>query len=255
MENKKFIGIGFIALTGVLSIVACVLAGRIGQDPSYHQFSDIRTLLLVPHFWNVVSNFPFVLVGAIGFWRVRNLSTKNFNIEYENILAYKILFFSTSLVGFGSAYYHIDPNNFTLVWDRLPMTLAFMALYSVILGEFISTQLGKRSLIPLLVFGLFSVMYWHITEQNGVGDLRLYALVQFFPIVTIPIILICFTSTFVGTKPYWYLIASYVLAKIFEHFDGPIFEYLKLLSGHSIKHVAPAIGLYFLLKSYEKQRI
>ena len=37
----------------------------------------------------------------------------------------------------------------------------------------------------------------------------------------------------------------YVAAKLLEHFDGQIFATLSVISGHSLKHVAAAIGVYF----------
>ena len=50
----------------VVSLATLPLLPPIAQDPTYHQFADQRTLLGIPNFWNVVSNLPFVLVGAMG---------------------------------------------------------------------------------------------------------------------------------------------------------------------------------------------
>jgi hypothetical protein len=41
------------------------------QDQSYHQFADQRELFGIPNFWNVVSNLPFIAVGAVGLLQVR----------------------------------------------------------------------------------------------------------------------------------------------------------------------------------------
>ena len=131
------------------------------------------------------------------------------------------------------------------------MTLAFMALYSIVITEFISEAIGRRLLFPLLLAGLCSVLYWWFTELNGIGDLRYYIVVQFFPVVTIPIILLLFSSKYTSVAGYWVLLASYILAKIFEHFDAVIHQYLVYLSGHSIKHVIPAVGLYILLRHFK----
>src|SRR5262245_63120081 len=106
-----------VALLGLMaaSLAILPLLPPIPQDPSYHQFADQRTLLGIPHFWNVVSNLPFVLVGAIGLW------------QFGRDRASFVLFLGVFLTGFGSAYYHWDPNDDTLFWDRLPMALTFMA--------------------------------------------------------------------------------------------------------------------------------
>ena len=50
----------------VTSLGGLLLVPPILQDQSYHQFADQRTILGVPNFWNVVSNLPFLAVGAVG---------------------------------------------------------------------------------------------------------------------------------------------------------------------------------------------
>ena len=55
----------------VVSLLGLLLLPPIPQDQSYHLFADRRTLLGVPNFWNVVSNLPFIAVGAAGLWHVR----------------------------------------------------------------------------------------------------------------------------------------------------------------------------------------
>jgi len=48
-----------------LSTIAIVfLLPRIPQDPAYHQFADQRTFFGIPNCLNVISNAPFLLVGA-----------------------------------------------------------------------------------------------------------------------------------------------------------------------------------------------
>ena len=55
-----------LACLAAASLVALLFVPPIPQDPTYHEFADQRTLLGVPHFWNVVSNVPFIIVGAAG---------------------------------------------------------------------------------------------------------------------------------------------------------------------------------------------
>ncbi|MGA8921400.1 MAG: hypothetical protein WB540_21920, partial [Pseudolabrys sp.] len=47
------------------SLVGLLLLPAIAQDQSYHEFADQRTLFGIPNFRNVVSNFPFVAIGAV----------------------------------------------------------------------------------------------------------------------------------------------------------------------------------------------
>src|ERR1700746_1848008 len=56
----------------VMSLAVLLLLPPIPQDQSYHQFADQRTLLGIPNFWNVVSNLPFLVVGAAGLRRFRD---------------------------------------------------------------------------------------------------------------------------------------------------------------------------------------
>src|SRR5262245_13736155 len=82
-----------IALLGLIASLAILpLLPPIAQDPSYHQFADQRTLLGIPNFWNVISNLPFVLVGAMGLW------------QFGRDRASFVLFLGIFLTGFGSAY-------------------------------------------------------------------------------------------------------------------------------------------------------
>lgn len=223
----------------------------IAQDLSYHQFKDQRTIFNLSNFWNVVSNILFLLVGIAGLYSI--IQSHRIRLISDMKIAYIMFFIGVSLVAFGSGYYHLSPDNTTLVWDRLPMTFAFMALFSIIIGEFISSRVGKLALWPLIAFGVFSVFYWHITESNGEGDLRLYLLVQFLPLLLIPLILLLFTPSFTHTSGYWLLLCAYFFAKIFEYFDEVVLNSLFVLSGHSIKHLVAALGIYFLLNAYNNR--
>lgn len=250
-EKREKLGFALIAITALFAIVAVLSQGPISQDVAYHLFADTKPFWAIPNFWNVVTNLPFLIVGFVGLYELifpGRLGTVN-----GMTVAYALLFAGAFLVGLGSAYYHWEPNNQTLVWDRLPMTIAFMALFSIIIGEFVSLRGGKALLFPLILAGIFSVVYWHIGEANGNGDLRPYVFVQFYPLFAIPIMLICFRSHCSHAHAYWWLLLAYTAAKLLEHFDRQIFDTLGFISGHSLKHVAAAAGIYILLRAYRKR--
>ncbi len=251
--EKEKLGLWLIAMVTAASTILMFFIEAIPQDNNYHLFSDTREKLGVPNFWNVFSNLPFVLVGLLALYQV--YVSKSLLLIASVRSSYGLLFFGVALVAFGSGYYHLWPDNQTLVWDRLPMTIAFMALFSIMICEFISVTAGKALLYPLLAIGIASVFYWQYTEAQGAGDLRLYALVQFLPIFIIPIILLLFRSQFTRVSAYWWLLLAYLAAKVFEYFDAQIFAGLSYISGHSIKHIAAAIGMYILLLSYEKRML
>ena len=237
----------------VLAIGVVLFIPPIPQDPAYHAFVDQRTLYGIPNFWNVVSNLPFVIAGLLGLLMLtsRQPVTGGLPAQWP---AYLVFFAGVFLTGFGSAYYHLDPTNETLVWDRLPMTLAFMAFFSMIVGEYLSPGVGRALLWPLLLVGVLSIVYWHITESAGHGDLRPYALVQFLPVVLIPMILLMFRSRLNGSIFLWAMIAAYVISKITEYYDAGIYAAIGTLSGHSIKHIVAAVGTLFIYLALRRRR-
>jgi hypothetical protein len=247
---KRSLQFLLIAITSLASI-AVLFSPPIVQDPTYHQFADQRTLLAIPNFWNVVSNMAFLWVGVIGLYR---LCKNRLNIVYEIKHGYFIFFIAVAFISFGSAYYHWQPNNLTLVWDRLPMTFTFMALTSFAVAEKLSVAWARIALLPLLLIGFVSVCYWYWGELHGSGDLRLYALVQFLPMVLLLLLLMFGQSAFQNKAGYWWLFVAYALAKLAEHFDVVIFNYTSgMLAGHILKHLFAAAGLYVLVIFFEKR--
>lgn len=240
-----------VALICVAAVLMAALSNPIAQDVAYHAFGDHRHLLGVDNFWNVISNLPFVLVGLLGLhecWRQTNGGKMPHVVMYELPATTVTFFVGVLLTGLGSAYYHLDPNNHTLIWDRLPMTISFMAFFALIIGCHVNYRLARILLVPLLMAGLASVLYWSYTESLGVGDLRLYALVQFLPILLIPVIMAGSGALALRAQVVWKIIGFYLLAKALEHWDIQIFEGLwSEMSGHAIKHVAASAATFVAL--------
>ena len=236
MKKEK---VGYIILTAIaiLGVAGIFMLSPIEQDKEYHNFCDSETIFNIPNFWNVVSNIPFLVIGLIGLYKTTTL--------LETKIQYIVFFLGISLVSIGSGYYHLNPNNNTLVWDRLPMTIAFMSLFSIIISEFIDFKIGLKSLFALVLIGLLSVIYWIVFN-----DLKIYILVQFYPVLAILVILIFFKSKYNLTIGYWLLLLAYIIAKIFEHFDYQTQSTLKILSGHTLKHLVISIGIFILLWTY-----
>ena len=239
--SKEKIAYVLLAVVATLSCAAFIYYPQIQQDLNYHLFSDQESMCSMPNFLNVVSNGPFLIIGILGIHDLINNKSKK--LVTEDFKRQKQLFFiGVALVALGSGYYHWNPNNQTLVWDRLPMTVAFMALFSLIIGTFVNKNLGKKSLIPLITIGFCSVLYWVVLD-----DLKLYAFVQFYPMVAIPVILLCFNREKKATWGYWLLLLAYLIAKFCEHYDNQIHHTLGIISGHSIKHLVAALGVYCLI--------
>jgi len=250
-RNKK-VGLWLVILITLGAVVALLNHGPISQDLNYHGFADRRVLWGISNFFDVLSNLAFVLVGLLGLYKTSGKGS--INIITENSVSYKVFFIGVALIGVGSGYYHLSPSNATLIWDRIPMTIAFMAMTSIIIGEFISPRLGAILLTPLVSIGVLSVLYWHWTEAAGRGDLRPYILVQYLPMLLIPVILVCFNSAFTRVSGYWLLFSAYVIAKLFEHFDRDIYAASGFVSGHTLKHVVAALGLFILVLLFVRRR-
>lgn len=224
----------------IVVFTSLLLFGRMPQESSYHEFADTRTLIGVKNFWNVLSNLPFLLVGGFGLWRGHSLNT-----SYQ--LDYRILCVSILFVSLGSAYYHFTPTTSTLLWDRLPITVAFMTLFSMLLKERVVTDSTLPLTSVLVVLGIASAVYWYWTEKQGVGDLRPYLLVQFLPILLTPAILWLFDSHYLNGKFLFIALLYYIGAKLFEHFDKEVFALGGLLSGHTIKHLLASVTAFYLI--------
>ncbi len=238
-----------VGLLLALSVTAFAIAWwlpPIPQDPAYHHFADQRTLLGVAHFWDTLSNLAFLAVGILG---VRQVMTGGLAGGLPELRSgYLIFFLGVALIAGGSGYYHLHPTNERLVWDRLPIAISMMAFFAVVIGERIGASYGRRLLWPLVVAGIAAVVYWGITEARGSGDLRPYALVQFLPMLLIPVILMLFASRFSREAYLWATLLAYAASKGAELQDATVFHFLGGLSGHTLKHLlaAGSAGLFLL---------
>ena len=237
------IGIAFLAV-GITSFVPPT-----AQDPAYHQFADQRALIGIPNFADTASNIGFLIVGALGLIFVLGERGRAMFDAPGERWPYLIFFVGVAMVSVGSAYYHVNPTTETLFWDRLPMTVAFMALFAAFIADRINTTIGVLVVLPLLLaIGFGAVVYWHMTEAAGHGDLRPYGLVQFYPMLAIPLVCLLFPGRHTAGKYVFYMVVWYALAKIFEHFDGEIFALLGgTVSGHTLKHLFAAMATYMVL--------
>ena len=226
------------------SLLSIMSLEPIVQNMGYHSFADTRKFIGVPNFFDVVSNLPFLVIGILGFrfcMLIKPFPVRN---------AWAVLFVGVGLVSIGSAYYHWNPSNASLVWDRLPMTIGFMGLFIALLGEYVGNRLATLLLVPAVLLGLASVLYWHWT-----GDLRPYYWIQLVPLLTIPAVMVLFRN---GYSHQWLLLVAlvwYVMAKVTESYDLAIFSYSQeLMSGHTIKHLLAAAGVYSILLMLQRRK-
>eukprot|EP01124_Arcella_intermedia_P027578 TRINITY_DN5430_c0_g2_i2.p1 TRINITY_DN5430_c0_g2~~TRINITY_DN5430_c0_g2_i2.p1 ORF type:complete len:216 (+),score=45.51 TRINITY_DN5430_c0_g2_i2:253-900(+) len=189
-----------------------------------------------------------------------------------------LFFLSYFFVSIGSAYYHWRPNNWSLVWDRLPMTLCFMTQYYLAQKNFIPAD--DLSLTGNIALGTLSIILWYFSlywNKDFVGKLHVnylgnndgtnltrkqaqeqiaqakpklkdqllpYFIIQFFPLIAITVMLFKWPAdaelklSYVAPG-----LSLYALAKVLEGLDLHSDHFYKTLlkgriSGHSLKHLA-----------------
>lgn len=234
--------IGLLIGSLLAAIVGMLLIDPIPQDVGYHAFADTRGHGGIHNFADTISNLGFLIVGLAGLWCTAGPGSRSLFADRREATPYLVFFIGVAAVAIGSAYYHLAPDNGRLFWDRLPMTVGFTGLFAA----FIADRIAPRAitwLLPLLVLsGVASLLYWDVTEAAGRGDLRFYALVQFYPVLALPLICWLFPRGRLTCGRHLTGIAGfYLLAKLLEHFDHQIFDLLGgTISGHTLKHLAAA---------------
>jgi hypothetical protein len=226
----------------------------IPQPQWYHDFADKRLVLGIANFADVISNIPFLIVGG---WGIAYLISARWEAGVSDSATrwmYLVFFVAVALTSAGSAYYHLQPDNERLVWDRLPIAITVMALFGVVLTENLSRRLGILLFIPLVIAGAGAVVYWHFSEQWGRGDLRPYLLMQLYPVFAIPLILWLSPARYTRTENVYTAIAWYAGAKVFEFLDGEIYTLGHVVSGHTLKHIGAAVSCYMILSWIRKRR-
>jgi hypothetical protein len=228
----------------------------IPQPPSYHNFADHRAWLGIPNFGDVASNLPFAVIGVWGLAFLLPFTPQDaarYFVDPHERWPYTLAFFGILLTAFGSAYYHLAPNNARLVWDRIPMTIVFASLVAAVIAERISVHAGLRLLPFLIAIGAGSVLQWYADELHGHGDLRFYAVVQAYS--TIVLLLALFLPPkYSRGSDFAVVVGFYVLAKILELADQRIFAIGHIVSGHTLKHLAAAATGYWILRMLQLRK-
>jgi hypothetical protein len=187
---------------------------------------------------DVASNGAFLVAGLCGL--VVALGPRaRFEFAVER-WPYVIFFVGVTLTAAGSAYYHLAPDNETLFWDRLPMTIAFMALVCSQVVDRISVRAGLALLVPALVLGVASVIYWRVTERAGVGNVVPYGVLQAYAVVILLLMAMTNPSRYTRGGIIYGVLAWYALSKVLETFDAEVLHWSDFVSGHTLKHLAAA---------------
>ena len=236
MTLRIWIVVGF----SVLTMVAAWLIPAMPQPLAYHDFADHRAMFGVHNFLDVASNTLFAVVGVAGL--VVTLGRRG-QFQYSSERwPYVIFFVGVLLTAGGSAYYHLAPDNEALFWDRLPMTIAFMALVCSQIVDRINIRAGLAALLPMLIVGAASVIYWRATERAGVGNVIPYGLLQGYSMVILVMMAALTPSRYSRAHYIYWVFGWYLLSKFLETCDGEVMGLGHLVSGHTLKHLAAAMA-------------
>ena len=238
-----------VIAAAIAVLAAAVLMQPIAQPQDYHRFADTRTLAGIPNFWNVVSNLAILAAGIAGLVAVTKRPAVTALASPAAYWPYVVLFAGFFLTAFGSAYYHWAPDNARLVWDRLPMTIAFMGLLAAMIAARIDARAGLRLLVPLVLVGIASILWWQWTMARGADDVGPYAAVQFGSIALVLLIAALFPAPVETRGGILVVGLCYVAAKLAETFDAEILAFGGMLSGHSIKHLLVGAAGWALLRT------
>jgi hypothetical protein len=236
----------------VLYAAGWLALGPLPQDPAYHMFADLRTCLgFIPRAGDVLTNLAILAAGGYGL-----AMRSRFNVPPDERPAADLLIVGAFLTAAGSAYYHWDPRNATLVWDRLPMMLVIPPILALVLADRVHPAFARRVLWPLTVFALASVLWWSLSEAIGQEDVRLYLLVRVLLAVAILLLLVFRASRYTGSG---WLVAALVgegAMMTFERLDHQIFALTGgLASGHNLKHLTVGIALACVFTWLARRRL
>ncbi len=232
MDRKGWIFIA-LALFSVIFVLSCSPI----YDPSdVNAYADERSFLGIPNFFLVAPDVLFLVFGLMGLWKLGHQRTTFLRSIWT------VFFIASIGIGLGSGYYHLDPSDPRLFWDRISISTALMALVAGVISERISLNRAKIIAPLLILAGMGSIFYWAWS-----GDIRFYLLVQYFSIIALPLLCLCFPMK--GDKYIYGAVIFYVLAKLVEIVDGQIFSLThQMISGLTLKQLLAAGGVYFVYR-------
>lgn len=239
LPGTTFLNAVWRRLPTILTVTAAVLLlwhGPIHQPADYNNFADQSVLFGIAHAGDVLSNLGFALVAVWGWAQLR--PKRDRASLGRGWIGYRLFLTGLLLTAVGSAYYHLEPNNGRLVWDRLPIALAAAGLLAAVRAESRTDAHPLPDAAVLSGVAVLSVLWWHYTDRpQHPGDLRPYLLLQLLPLVLVPL------WQWIYHAPRWdrvcfgVAVLLYILAKMAELYDREVLATLGWMSGHTLKHL------------------
>lgn len=236
-----------------LLLLTCAIAFALAllppfpQPQEYHRFADTRAWFGVPNFLDVVSNLVFIVVAAAGLVAVSRPGRAAF-VDRTEHLPYALFFLALAATAFGSAWYHLAPDNARLFWDRLPIAICFAALLSAVIAERCSIRAGLLLLLPLAAAGAGTVWYWLWSEALGSGNVLPYFAFQVYALLAILLLMYFFPPRYSRSADLYCAVLLYGAALAAELLDRRIYAFGQLIGGHTLKHLLAALAVYQVVR-------
>jgi hypothetical protein len=236
-------GWALLLLPACAVALALALLPPLPQPQDYHRFADARAWLGVPNFLDVVSNLAFLAAAVAGLFVVPRDSAGR-----AEHLPYALFFLALTATAFGSAWYHLAPDDARLFWDRLPIAVCFAALLSAVIAERFSLRIGLLLLAPLAATGAGAVWYWLRSEGLGAGNVLPYFAFQLYALVAMLLLMHFHPARYSRGADLYRVVLLYGVAVAAELLDRFIFGLGQVISGHTLKHLLAALAAYQLVR-------
>lgn len=244
-------------LTGfVLMLIAACWLPPLAQDPGYHHFADQGHWGGIAHPLDVLSNLPFGILGVWGLLQVRQHRRRDGSpgspsSPSAHALRYGAVFFAGLLAtSFGSAWYHLNPTDATLLWDRAGMALAFVGVLSLLAATQVSERAAPWTFTFITLASLAAIWAWMANANllpwvllQGLGLVLILCMGMLKPLQT-------------GAPVRWiWLAVAYGLAKACELHDHEIASLLDgAFTGHALKHLLASAAAIPVLLGFQMVR-
>uniref|UniRef100_A0A0D9UXX5 Uncharacterized protein n=1 Tax=Leersia perrieri TaxID=77586 RepID=A0A0D9UXX5_9ORYZ len=233
-EHRRRAVAGGAVLASALLLVA---TPRLRHSPALHLFADMRNLLGVPNTLNVLTAYPLLLAGVPGLVLcLCGSGCFGISLRWE-ALGWFLFYTGNIAAAFGSAYYHLKPDDDRLIWDRLPMMISASSLLSILVIERVDERVGLSCLLSLLSLILVSSACERVLD-----DMRLWVVLNFAPCIAIPAMLFLFPPKYTHSR-FWFLATGFYLLARFEGLaDRKVYSVNRyFISGHSLEHLCFAL--------------
>jgi len=232
-----------LGLAAAAAVIAVALAPAVRRGPSFHDYADERPWLGLPNAADVLSNLPFVAVGLAGLILVPRIAT-HLRAGAARVFAALIA------VGLGSAAYHVEPTDLTLVLDWLPIVLVLAWLVALVLTDRVGARAGRIAAWSLPAAAVAAVMVWWLGGGTRGGDMRWYVGLQVSLVVAVPAIALVFSPRpprpfrpvgGLATRELLIAVACFVAARAATAGDRALLDRVGV-SGHTLKHLIAALA-------------